>query len=171
VIVPGRDIVPANLKMPTSTPGGGNPSLGRPLEELAALQQSYVASLDSDVQQWPSTERPRDGAHSTSRLHERFNTLDVQMESAVSGFSRDVVRDVKVTRPDGSVRTRDEQVEIYSQAMFIFLGKAVVYCERSARRCPRRSNATSGSPWKIKPEHRSSPIARWISSQAEATTI
>jgi hypothetical protein len=118
------------------TPGGANPSFGHLLEEVAALEESYAGSLDGDVQEWPSTDLPRDGTHSTSRLHERFQTLDAQLESAVSELSDGAIRDVTVTRPDGTVRTPDEQVEIYTQAMFIFLGKAVVYLRAMGRALP-----------------------------------
>ena len=120
----------------TFSPGGDNPSFGLLLEEMAALQQSYLASLNSDAHQWPSTDLPRQGRHSTSRIRERFQTLDAQMESAVSTLSRDDDLDAKVTRPDGTVRTRDEQVEIYTQAMFIFLGKAVVYLRAMDKALP-----------------------------------
>jgi hypothetical protein len=118
------------------TPGGENVSFGQLLDEVAALEQSYVASLDSHVQQWPSTDPAHDGAHSLSRLRERFRSLDAQMESAVARFADGDDQAVVVTRPDGTVRSRDEQVEIYTQALFIFLGKAVVYLRAMRKPLP-----------------------------------
>jgi hypothetical protein len=41
-----------------------------------------------------------------------------------------------VGRPAGTTRTVDEQLEIYTQAAFVFLGKAVVYLNAMGRALP-----------------------------------
>jgi len=115
-------------------PGGDNVSLGRLLHDLLALEQSYADSLRGGAQQWPAGE-PTDGAPLTmTEVRERFAALDVEMESAVTAASASAAE--AVTRPDGTVRTPDQQIEIYTQAMFIFLGKAVVYLHALGRTLP-----------------------------------
>jgi hypothetical protein len=112
--------------------GGGNVSFGQLFMDLAALQQSYITSLRTRDQQWPdatSDEHP-----TVAALTRLFHKLDAEMELAVT--SADQRTDAVITRPDGEVRTPDEQLEIYTQALFIFLGKAVVYMRAADKDLP-----------------------------------
>jgi hypothetical protein len=116
-------------------PGGNNVPFGQLIEEVAALEESYVHSLRDHVQQWPPSDPARQSPGSTSQLRERLGALDAAMEAAVVASSND--EDARITRPDGGIRTLDEQVEIYTQAMFIFLGKAVVYLRAMSKDLPQ----------------------------------
>jgi uncharacterized damage-inducible protein DinB len=119
----------------TFAPGGDNVSLGRMLHDLVALERSYAESLRDRVQRWPASE-PADSASLTlTELGERFAALDDEIESAFTAASAADAH-APLTRPDGTVRTPDQQIEIYTQAMFIFLGKAVVYLHALGRTLP-----------------------------------
>lgn len=115
------------------SPGGDNISFGRLLAELAALERSYAQSLQDRVQQWPPDGSVSRVPERTSQLRQLFTMLDRDIESAVAGTSAE---DTAITRSDGGIRTLDEQVEIYMQALFIFLGKAVVYLRAMGRPLP-----------------------------------
>ena len=115
-------------------PGGNSLPFGQLFDDVAALEQSYVDSLRHHVQQWPSSDRPRQSAGGTAQLRERFSALDAAMEAAVVASSNG--EDARVTRPDGTIRTPHAQVEIYTQALFVFLGKAVVYLQAMGKDLP-----------------------------------
>jgi hypothetical protein len=115
------------------TPGGSNLPFGQLIDEVAALEASYVDSLRDHVQRWPSSDLAGPPA-TTSRLRERFAALDAAMEAAVVASSNG--EDARITRPEGQITTPREQIEIYTQAMFIFLGKAVVYLRAMGKDLP-----------------------------------
>lgn len=112
---------------------GENASFGQLFQELADLEQSYSASLHDQAQRWPDPEDVR-GTPTTSQLDQRFDALDIEMEAAFTSAQK--ATDVVITRPEGELRTPDEQVEIYTQALFIFLGKAVVYLRAISKQLP-----------------------------------
>jgi len=113
--------------------GGDNVSFGQLFQDLADLEQSYGASLRDQVQRWPDHEGVR-GTPTTSELQRRFEALDTEMEVALT--SAEKATDIAITRPEGEVRAPDEQVEIYTQALFIFLGKAVVHLQAMSKQLP-----------------------------------
>lgn len=113
--------------------GGDNVSIGQLFQDLADLEQSYVASLRDQVQRWPDREDVR-GAPTPSELTRRFAALDAELEAAFTNAEE--ATDVAITRPEGEVRTPDEQADIYTQALFIFLGKAVVHLRAMSRQLP-----------------------------------
>lgn len=112
--------------------GGRNVTFGQLFTDLAELQQSYISSLRTRDQQWPDAtthEQP-----TVADLTHRFRELDADMERAVVHAGER--GEAAITRPGGEVRTPDEQLEIYTQAVFIFLGKAVVYMRAVDRDLP-----------------------------------
>jgi hypothetical protein len=117
----------------TFSPGGSAPSLGDLFIEGLLLEQSYSDSLLDLQQTWP--EPPLPPATSLEDLGTRLAEADRSMESVFDDFKSDDW-EVSVVRPDGTERTRSEQVEIYSQAMLILLGKSVVYLRAMDRALP-----------------------------------
>jgi hypothetical protein len=116
------------------SPGGTNPNLGRLIGDLLDIERSYLDSLRHGVQRWPSrVDDADDDVPSVRGLRALFTAVDRDMlAAAVAGVDTGAT----VVRPDGTTRTVDEQLEIYTQAAFVFLGKAVVYLNAMGRALP-----------------------------------
>jgi hypothetical protein len=116
------------------SPGGANPSLGRLIGDLLDIEQSYLDSLRHGVQSWPSrVDDADDDVPSVFGLRALFTAVDGDLlAAAVAG----VEAGTTVVRPEGTALTIDEQLEIYTQAVFVFLGKAVVYLNTMGRALP-----------------------------------
>jgi hypothetical protein len=111
-------------------PGGKNLTFGELFRQNAEIEHSYVQSLKTFKQDWSyrNTEAGLDG--SVARLKAWFQKLDDEMKEAVSAFSDE---DLKKTIDRGGPVPIEMQMEIYVQAVLIFLGKAVVYLQAMNR--------------------------------------
>lgn len=105
------------------TPGGHNPTLGMLFKQFGDLQQSYVQSLRTGQHDWSTITAASDLAHNRDQLQAWFQHLDAALLAAL----RAADWAVPIDRGDGVTRTVPEQIEIYTQANLIFLGKVVVY--------------------------------------------
>jgi hypothetical protein len=108
------------------TPGGQNLAFGALFRENGEIEHSYIQSLKTFTQNFSyrNTEAGLDA--SIARLKAWYQTLDDELKATVSAMSdEDLKKDV--TRASGFTMPVELQLESYLQALFIFMGKAVVY--------------------------------------------
>ncbi|MDQ4097298.1 MAG: DinB family protein [Actinomycetota bacterium] len=107
-------------------PGGENVSFGRLFVGMGEVEHSYIASLETFEQDWSYRNTDAGLAASASGLKPWFQALDGRLEATVSALSdEDLAK--PVARPGGNAMPVELQLQVYMQAVFIFLGKAVVY--------------------------------------------
>jgi hypothetical protein len=107
------------------SPGGQNVTLGELFVEIGDIEYSYTQSLKTFEQDW-SYHNAEEGVQShVSQLSEWFQVLDGAMKTVVDELTDDDVnREIK--RNGFSVPV-GLQLDIYMQALLIFLGKATIY--------------------------------------------
>jgi len=107
-------------------PGGQNMTLGGLLREVGEVEYAYLQSLKTFKQDFSyrNTEAGLDG--SVARLKAWYQTMDEDMKATLSAFSDEDMKK-SITRGSGFVVPVDMQLDIYLQALLIFLGKSVVY--------------------------------------------
>jgi hypothetical protein len=105
-------------------PGGSNLTFGGLLREAGEVEQSYIDSVKTFKQNFDyrNTEAGLDS--STASLKAWFQQLDADFKTAVAALSDE---DLKKTIDRGYPFAVNVQLQIYVQALLIFLGKAVVY--------------------------------------------
>lgn len=109
----------------TFSPGGQNITLGALLREMAETEYSYIQSLKTFKQDWSS--HSTDAALETNLvgIKARYQTLDEEMKATISALSDE---DITKTVDRGGFSTPlDLQLDVYLQALLIFLGKTTVY--------------------------------------------
>ena len=117
------------------SPGGTSLTWSQLLDDCAEMQRSYVNAFSSLDQKW-APPRPAIAHRKTvAEILQHFHTLDREVELVLESFSGNDW-DAVITRPDGTKRSRRGQLEIYTQSMLIFLGKATVYARAQNRDLP-----------------------------------
>jgi len=116
------------------SPGGQNMTLGALCREMGEVEYAYIQSLKTFKQDWSyrNTEAGLDG--SVALLKTWFQTLDEAMQAAVAAFSDE---DAKKTINRGGYETPvDLQLDVYLQALLIFLGKASIFLKAMNKPLP-----------------------------------
>jgi hypothetical protein len=117
------------------SPGGSNSTFGQLLVTNAEVEHSYITSLETFEQDWSYRNSQPGLPTSVAAITDWFAELDARLKATVSAMSDDdLKRDVK--RPGGGSLPVDLQLQSYMQAVFIFLGKAVVYLRAMNRPLP-----------------------------------
>lgn len=107
------------------TPGGQNTTFGALYRELGETEHAYTQSLKTLKHQWSYQQTETSGMSSTVQLKAWFHRLDNEMQEAMTAFSdEDVNR--SIDRGGGAVSV-EFQLDVYLQAVLIFLGKASIY--------------------------------------------
>jgi hypothetical protein len=108
------------------SPGGQNPPLKRLFADIAASEQSYTYSItnlkESDTHQLGGSPAFSD----IPGLRQTFAELDAALEQAIARVG-DEQLSLPVKRTNGHTVSLEQQIDIYMQAVFIYLGKLVVY--------------------------------------------
>lgn len=117
------------------SPGGDNVTLGELFKRSGELHYSYWQSLKTFRQDW-SYRNPAEGiASSKTQLEAWFADLDTQM-----GQTLDQLTEVDLSQPidrtQGIIRSVAAQLEIYTQALMIFLGQVVIYFKAMQKQLP-----------------------------------
>ena len=115
-------------------PGGKSLSLGALWRESGEIEHSYIESLKTFRQEWSwrNTEAGLEG--SVAQLKTWFQTMDDEMNALVEAFSDD---DMKKTIDRGGFSMPvDTQLDVYLQALLIFLGKASIYFRMMGKPLP-----------------------------------
>ncbi len=108
------------------SPGGQNIALGALIREMAETEYSYIQSLKTLKQDWLSPNTDADLETSLDRIKAQYQALDEEMKAAISALSDEDIAKT-VDRGGGFSMPLDLQLDVYLQALLIFLGKATVY--------------------------------------------
>ena len=106
-------------------PGGQNVTLGALCREMGETEHSYTQSLKTLKQEWSYRYPEAEVVNHVARLQAWFQKLDDEMQAAISAF-RNEDGEKTIDRGGGAV-TVEFQLDVYLQAVLIFLGKAAIY--------------------------------------------
>ena len=116
------------------SPGGQNMTLGALCREMGEVEYSYIQSLKTFRQDWSYHNEEADLENSVARLKAWFQTLDDELKATVDAFSDE---DLQKTIDRGGFSMPVElQLDVYLQALLIFLGKATVYFKAMNKALP-----------------------------------
>ena len=107
------------------SPGGQNKTLGALCREIGEIEHSYTQSLKTFEQDWSYRNREAALESSVARLKAWYQTLDEEMQATVSALSDEDLK--KTVKRNGFEAPVDMQLDVYLQALLIFLGKATVF--------------------------------------------
>lgn len=107
------------------TPGGQNMTLGALCCQMGETEHSYIQSLKTFQQEWSYRTADADVVSSVARLKAWFQMLDGEMQAAITAFSD--AEGKKSIKRAGEAVAVEFQLDVYVQAVLIFLGKATIY--------------------------------------------
>jgi hypothetical protein len=116
------------------TAGGQNMTFGALCREMGKTEYAYIQSLKTLKHQWFYRHTESGVASSVARLKAWFHTLDDEMQVALSAFSDEDMH--KPIDRVGEAVTVEFQLDVYLQAVLIFLGKATVYLKAMNKPLP-----------------------------------
>lgn len=116
-------------------PGGQNMTLGALLKEIGEIEYSYIESLKTFKQDWSYRNNEPDLEKSVERIKAWYQTLDTDMKATVSAFTDEDLE--KTIDRGGYAMPLDVQLEVYTQALLIFFGKASIYLKAMSRPLPK----------------------------------
>ena len=117
------------------SPGGQNMTLGALCREMGEVEYSYIQSLKTFRQDWSYHNTEAGLESSVAQLKAWFQTLDDELKATVEAFSDE---DLQKTIDRGGFATPVElQLDVYLQALLIFLGKATVYFKAMNKALPQ----------------------------------
>lgn len=103
--------------------------------EMGETEHSYIQSLKTLKQEWSYRHTEADVASSVARLEAWFQTLDDQMKAAIDAFSDEDGK--KTVDRGGDAVPVEFQLDVYLQAVLIFLGKATIYLKALNKPLPQ----------------------------------
>lgn len=117
------------------SPGGDNLTLGALFRQMGEVEHSYLHGLKTFAQHWEyrNTEAGVDG--SIGRLTAWFHELDADLQATASALTDDDLAK-NVERESGFNMPVEMSLDVYIQAVLIFLGKAVVYLKAMNKPLP-----------------------------------
>ena len=107
------------------SPGGQNVTLGELFVEMGNVEHSYVQSLKTFEQDWSYHNTEAGLQNHVSQLKNWYQALDDEMKTTIGALSDEDTRK-SVRRGEFSMPVA-LQLDVYVQALLIFLGKASVY--------------------------------------------
>lgn len=108
------------------SPGGANVTLGALCREMGDVEAAYVQSLHTMTLDLSQHHSDIGIAGSVAQIKAWYATLDDEMQAAVAALS-DADLQKTIDRSGGFVVPIEMQLDIYLQAVLIFLGKAAIY--------------------------------------------
>lgn len=117
-------------------PGGQNMSIGALCRQVGEVEYAYIQSLKTFQQDWSYRNEEAGLESSVDRLRAWFETLDEEMKATVSAFS-DEDLNKSIDRGGGFTMPVDLQLDVYLQALLIFLGKATIYLKAMNKPLPQ----------------------------------
>jgi hypothetical protein len=118
-------------------PGRENVSLGALCREMGDVEHSYTESLKTFQQDWSCHNSAAGLESSVAQLKTWFQTLDAGLQATVAGLSDDDLGKT-VDRGTGFTMPVDWQLDVYLQALLIFLAKATVYLKMMNKPLPQQ---------------------------------
>ena len=116
-------------------PGGQNKTLGGLFKEIGEVEYAYLQSLKTSKTDFSyrNTEAGLDA--SVARIKAWYESLDAEIEQVLNGFAdEDFTKNIE--RASGYMMPLSMQVEVYLQALLIFLGKLTIYFRAMNRTLP-----------------------------------
>lgn len=107
------------------SPGGENMTLGALWREMGEIEYAYIQSLKTFTQDWSYRNREAGLDSSVAQLKAWLQTLDEEMQATVAALSDEDAQ--KSIDRNGFMTPVDLQLDVYLQALLIFLGKATVF--------------------------------------------
>jgi uncharacterized damage-inducible protein DinB len=116
------------------SPGGQTMTLGALCRQMGETEHSYIQSLKTLKQEWSYHHPEADVASHVARLTAWFQTLDDEMQATITTFWDENGKKT-IDRGGGPV-TVEFQLDVYLQAVLIFLGKATIYLRAMNKHLP-----------------------------------
>ena len=115
-------------------PGGQNMTRGALCRERGEVEHSYTQSLKTFEQDWSYRNREAGLESSVARLKAWYQTLDEEMQATISALSDEDLK--KTVKRNGFGMPVDWQLDVYLQALLIFLGKATIFLKAMNKPLP-----------------------------------
>jgi uncharacterized damage-inducible protein DinB len=115
-------------------PGGQNITLGALCREVGEVEYSYIQSLKIFRQDWSYRNEEAGLESSVARLKAWFQALDDELKATVAAFSDEDLN--KTVDRGGFSMPVELQLDVYLQALLIFLAKATVYLKAMNKALP-----------------------------------
>ena len=115
------------------SPGGQTMTLGALCRQMGETEHAYIQSLKTLKQEWSYRHPEADVASHVARLKAWFQTLDDEMQATVTTFWNE---DGNKTIDRGGPVTVEFQLDVYLQAVLIFLGKSTIYLRAMNKQLP-----------------------------------
>jgi len=115
------------------SPGGQTMTLGALCRQMGETEHAYIQSLKTLKQEWSYHHPEPDVASHVAQLKGWFQTLDDEMQATITTFWDE---DGNKTIDRGGPVTGEFQLDVYLQAVLIFLGKATVYLRAMNKQLP-----------------------------------
>jgi uncharacterized damage-inducible protein DinB len=116
-------------------PGGQNMTVGALCREMGETEHSYIQSLKGFQQAWSYRNTEADLVSSIARLKAWLQTLDDEMKAAIVAFTDEDVN--KTVDRGGNAVPVEFQLDVYLQAVLIFLGKATIHLKAMNKPLPQ----------------------------------
>jgi hypothetical protein len=116
-------------------PGGQNLTFGALCRQMGETEHAYIQSLKTLKHEWSYHNTEADVVSSVVRLKAWFHTLDDEMQAALAAFA-DEDGNKPIDRGGEAVPVAF-QLEVYVQAVLIFLGKATIYLKAMNKSLPQ----------------------------------
>jgi uncharacterized damage-inducible protein DinB len=117
-------------------PGGQNMTLGALCRQMGEIEHSYIQSLKTFQQDWSYRNMEANLESSVARLRAWFQTLDDELKATVSALSDEDWN--KTVDRSGFPTPVELQLDVYLQALLIFLGKATIYFKAMNKPLPQQ---------------------------------
>ena len=117
------------------TPGGQNMTMGALCREMGEIEYAYTQSLKTFKHEWSYHNNEAELASSVVSLKAWFQTLDDEIKTVINTFSEEDMQK-PIDRGGGDVSIVF-QLEVYLQAVLIFLGKATIYLKAMNKALPQ----------------------------------
>lgn len=116
------------------SPGGQAMTFGALCRQMGEIEHSYIQSLKTLKQEWSYHHPEGEVANDVARLKAWFQTLDDEMQATITTFWDEDGK--KTIDRGGGMVTVEFQLEVYLQAILIFLGKATIYLKVMNKELP-----------------------------------
>lgn len=116
------------------TPGGNALTLGELCKEMGEVERSYTDSVKTYTQNFDYKHADTSVTTSLEKLQAWYTELDTEMKAALEAVTEDGLKKL-IDRNSFEVPI-DVQMDIYLQALLIFLGKATIYLRAMGKELP-----------------------------------
>jgi hypothetical protein len=117
------------------SPGGDNLPLGELFRQMGEVEHSYLQGLKTFTQDWSYHNTEVGLESSVGRLTGWFHELDAELKAVASAFTDDDLAKT-VRRESGYEMPVEMSLDVYIQAILIFLGKGTVYLKAMGKPLP-----------------------------------